>query len=103
MVGHDEAPQGIGRFKRATIDDIVSEDGTSKIAINNFGVSVSTLLVLNEGANIRTGTVTGSKIGDSATNKLAFYGATPIIQPSGVAVTDAGIHAALVTLGLITA
>lgn len=36
-------------------------------------------------------------------NKLGFYGATPIVQPTGVAVTAAGIHAALVSLGLITA
>jgi hypothetical protein len=30
-----------------------------------------------------------------------FYGATPIVKPTGVAVTAAGIHAALVSLGLI--
>lgn len=35
--------------------------------------------------------------------KIAFYGATPIVRPTGVAVSAAGIHAALVSLGLITA
>lgn len=36
--------------------------------------------------------------------KLGFYGlATPITKPTGVAVTAAGIHAALVSLGLIAA
>lgn len=34
--------------------------------------------------------------------KLGFFAATPIDQPTGVAVTAAGIHAALVSLGLIT-
>lgn len=34
---------------------------------------------------------------------LAFFGIAPVAQPTGVAVTSAGIHAALVTLGLITA
>ena len=32
-----------------------------------------------------------------------FFGTTPAARPTGVAVDAAGIHAALVTLGLITA
>ena len=46
---------------------------------------------------------TGTKIGTAGTQKLGFYGAAPTIQLTGVAVSAAGIHAALVTLGLITA
>jgi len=34
---------------------------------------------------------------------LGFYGATPVAQQTGVAVSAAAIHAALVSLGLITA
>ena len=34
---------------------------------------------------------------------LGFFNTTPAAQPTGVAVTAGGIHAALVTLGLITA
>lgn len=34
---------------------------------------------------------------------VGFYATTPIIQQTGVAVTDVAIHAALVALGLITA
>lgn len=34
---------------------------------------------------------------------VGFYGTTPIAQQTGVAVTEAAIHAALVNLGLITA
>lgn len=37
------------------------------------------------------------------TTGLGFFGATPAAKPTGVAVTAAGIHAALVTLGLIAA
>lgn len=33
---------------------------------------------------------------------IGFYGTAPIAQQTGVAVTAAGIHAALVNLGLIT-
>ena len=35
--------------------------------------------------------------------RLGFYGATATSKPTGVAVTAAGVHAALVTLGLIAA
>ena len=37
------------------------------------------------------------------TDKVGFFDQAPVAQPTGVAVTAAGIHAALVTLGLITA
>lgn len=36
-----------------------------------------------------------------AAGKLGFYGTTPIVKQTGVAVTAAGIHAALTNLGLI--
>jgi hypothetical protein len=34
---------------------------------------------------------------------IGFFNTTPVAQPTGVAVSAAGIHAALVSLGLITA
>lgn len=37
------------------------------------------------------------------TNSHASFNATPVVKPTGVAVTAAGVHAALVTLGLIGA
>lgn len=37
----------------------------------------------------------------TAGGKLSFNGATPVVKPTGVAVTAAGIHAALVSIGLI--
>lgn len=37
------------------------------------------------------------------TTGLGFFGTSPVARPTGVAVTAAGIHAALVSLGLITA
>lgn len=35
---------------------------------------------LAEGANLATGTATGSQIATSASQKLGFYGTTPIVQ-----------------------
>lgn len=46
----------------------------------------------------------GLTIGNNAaTDKIGFFGATPVTRQNGVAVTAAAIHAALVNLGLITA
>jgi hypothetical protein len=41
--------------------------------------------------------------GDGSGPALGFFGTAPAARPTGVAVSAAGIHAALVTLGLITA
>jgi len=38
-----------------------------------------------------------------ANSKIGFFGTSPIVKPTGVAVSTAGIHAALVSLGLIAA
>lgn len=38
-----------------------------------------------------------------ASGRVGFYGTTPIVKQTGVAVTAGGIHAALVNLGLISA
>lgn len=40
-------------------------------------------LALAESQNITAGTVTGTKIGGAAAQKLGFWGAIPVVQPSG--------------------
>ncbi len=60
-------------------------------------------IYLGDARNMAFGTTTGTKIGTDPGQKIAFYGATPIVRQTGVAVSAAGIHAALVALGLITA
>ena len=50
------------------------------------------------------GTATGGGVLiEPAAGLVGFYGTTPIVKQAGVAVTAAGIHAALVNLGLIAA
>ena len=64
-----------------------------------------TLQIL-DGRKIQLGVSTGTMIGTvggATGQKLGFFGATPVVQRTGVAVTAGGIHAALVSLGLITA
>ena len=52
---------------------------------------------------VLTGGAAGSKVANSTTEVLGFYGATGVAKQTGVAVSAAGIHAALVALGLIAA
>jgi len=40
---------------------------------------------LAEGAAIELGTITGTKIGTAANQKLGFFGKTPIVQPTNTA------------------
>lgn len=55
-----------------------SEDYTDTLlTISNAGV-----ITLIDGGTMVLGTTTGFKIGTAATQKLAFYGATPIVKPS---------------------
>ncbi len=48
--------------------------------IGTEGVSNETLA---DGGNTIVGTSTGSKIATNSNQKLAFWGATPIVQPAG--------------------
>jgi hypothetical protein len=50
--------------------------------------STNSRLVFAEGANIQTGTTTGTKIGTTTSEKLGFYNATPVVQQ--LAATDLG-------------
>lgn len=56
-----------------------------------FGDLTVDSLTINDGGNVAVGTTTGTKIGTSASQKLGFFNATPVVQPSGAsqgALTD---------------
>lgn len=67
-----------------------STSGTSRITIS------TTDLTISDAFNISFNATTGSKIGTATTQKLAFWNATPIVQPAN---TDA-IDTLLVNIGL---
>ena len=52
---------------------------------------------LGDGANFVFGTTTGSRLGTASTQKIAFFGATPIVQPANTS----DLRTALVSLGLL--
>jgi len=85
---------------------INQENASLVLGTNNASILTLTAagdLSLAEAADLVFGTTTGTKIGGAANQKLGFYGATPIIQQTGVAETVAAIRTALINLGLITA
>lgn len=54
-----------------------------------------------DGRNMQLGLTTGTKIGTATTQKIGFYGVTPVVQPIAPA-TAAGIILRLQDLGLFS-
>lgn len=83
---------------KTSTDTLTNKTLTSPII--GTGITVSS-------ANIITDTSTGTKIGTSTSQKLGFYNATPIVQPTGnvcTALQNLGIVASCTeTSGLLTA
>jgi len=82
------------------VRQIIREELATLIRSDRF--TFEKLIQLLDGRNIQLGKTTGTKIGTESTQKIGFFGVVPVVQQTGVAVTAAGIHAALVNLGLIT-
>lgn len=99
--------------------DRAPQAGTNATITNGYALWVDAGTTRLDGAVVLGSTLTlsGALIGPMSLTKadgttkliesnatgLGFYGATPVARPTGVAVDAAGIHAALVSLGLITA
>lgn len=73
-------------------------------------LSIENDITINDGSDVILGTSTGTKIGTATTQKLGFYNATPVVQPTAVAdATDSStvitqlnaLLAHMRTLGLI--
>lgn len=58
-------------------------------------------LTLNDGTNIALGTTTGTDIGTSTSQKLGFYGTTPVVQPTTA--SEAAVSTAAITSVVTTA
>ena len=74
-------------------------DATKKFSFDAGG---DTFIFESSANNLRFTSGNASHLDLNATG-IGFFGTTPAAQQTGVAVTAAGIHAALVTLRLITA
>lgn len=79
--------------------------GAVAIGRDNAGTAATTTTTneIKLGTALHTTNVIGSASIGGSGKSLGFFGATPAAKPTGVAVDAAGIHAALVSLGLIAA
>jgi hypothetical protein len=62
--------------------EIAAETAMVFITQSAQRLSIGGDLGFSEGMHLTFGTATGSKIGTSASQRLAFYGATPIVRPT---------------------
>lgn len=85
-----------------SIDVVTSAELNGAVTCGST-LEVTGNITIADGANIIVNTTTGTQIGTAAGQKIGFYGATPVAKQTGVAVSAAAIHAALVSLGLIGA
>lgn len=75
---------------------------TGTTTMGDVTVTGLTATSINTPTIVATVSATGINVG-AAADKLGHYGHAPTLLQTGVAVSAAGIHAALVNLGLITA
>jgi hypothetical protein len=62
---------------------------TGNVTLNGNG-TMSGLVSLPNSSNVQLGTGAGTKIGTATTQKIGFYNATPVVQPTAVVdATDA--------------
>lgn len=88
------------------IDLYVRAGGANQIAVGLVGPGSTGAITFGNGDTNLYRNSAGVLKTDGAmaiAGNVGFYGTTPVAKPTGVAVTAAGIHAALVTLGLIAA
>lgn len=63
-----------GNISSTTVQAAINELDTEKLALAGG--------TMTDGANVAVGSTTGTKIGTATTQKLGFFGATPIVQPT---------------------
>jgi hypothetical protein len=79
--------------------NIVRRDDTGTFLATNLAINRATGdWTFEDGLDITTGTTNGTKIGTSSTQKLGFFGVTPVTRPAG----GADMLSSLTSLGLLT-
>lgn len=73
-IGTEKGGTGIGRGME------FQTDGFTCLTINSSGS-----FIFADAKNIAVGTTTGTKIATASTQKLGFFGVTPVVQPAAVA------------------
>lgn len=72
--------------------------GVPVLSIDRTGNTTLSAMTINDAGNISVGSTTGSKIGTATSQKLGFYNAAPIVQPTPPGITvfvNAGVGTAV--------
>ena len=104
--GAPDAPTAqLDIVETSTTDAVVKVRTASNgsFEIRSEGDTAAVRLRTLNASTLEFGTNSGKAIEIGTAGQLGFYGAAPVAKQTGVAVTAAGIHAALVNLGLIAA
>lgn len=111
MFGGNTAGNGAGIVMGGSANASISNTGILRSGSSDIMRWTTSLVTFVEGTNISIGATTGTKIGTSTNQKIGFYNATPIVQPSGTSAdaTDLAtaitlvnnLKAKLISLGLI--
>lgn len=79
--------QGIGLRIGADLGVVFYEDGGLATSVMTVGGSSAPHVTISDAKNIILGSTTGTKIGTATTQKLGFFNATPVVQPSSTGET----------------
>ena len=71
------------RYALGAAGTLLISNGTDAV----WSATITHDTTLAEGVDFAVGTATGTKIGTGATQKLGFFGATPVVQPSALTQT----------------
>jgi hypothetical protein len=69
--------------------------------VTNLSISDAGIITLRDGGNIVLGATTGTIIGTAPTQKLGFYGATPVVRPAGTPGNASDLATAITLLNSI--
>lgn len=86
---------GSGTITSSQLATSLSDETGTGVAVFATSPTFTTSVIMADAANIVINTTTGTKIGTGTTQKIGFYNATPIVQPTGDVITG------LQNLGLI--
>ena len=84
-------PEGVEAFFIDTADShwkVVDSAGTVTDLTQTAETTFSADITFDDGIDIAVNTSTGTKIGTASTQKLGFFGATPVVQASALTAAD---------------